>query len=94
MALSEDECNDLLCVIAGALANLDVKIRCLESVQPLPKKDLEIAKRQFREQWFTTLQHQFLRTLKASHQQKTHPEMDRQWMEQQMDPSDDPSDDQ
>ena len=89
MALTDNDWNELLYVISGALATLDVKIRSLEAVQLRPIEDLEAIKQEVRQRLFKTLHRQFERTLKASHEQRSHEEMDQLWMEQQMDPPDD-----
>ena len=93
MPLDQKEWEEIFYVIGGALANLDVKIRALEATHPsLPKENLKTIQEEIRKELFQKLHRQFTRTLLASHNQKTHQEMDLEWMEKEMKESDDSTD--
>lgn len=92
MSLTEQDWDEIIFVISGALANLDVKIRTLESVQPMSKDDFEARKAVVREALFQVARRNFGRTLRASHRQKTHQEMNLEWMEKEISQSDDTDD--
>lgn len=92
MPLTEQDWDEIIFVISGALASLDVNIRTLESLQPLSKEDLASRKTMVRDALFQATRRHFIRTLRASHRQKTHQEMDLEWMEKELNQSDDTDD--
>lgn len=59
MSLTEQDWDEIIFVISGALANLDVKIRTLESVQPMSKDDFEARKAVVREALFQVARRNF-----------------------------------
>ncbi|MCH7614975.1 MAG: hypothetical protein IH978_04445 [Nitrospinae bacterium] len=90
MALSDQDWEEICYVISGALANLDVKIRTLETKSQVSLEELNALKKQICKERFQTLHRDFTRTLLASHHKKTHQQQDLAWMEGEMENPDEP----
>jgi len=90
MALSDQDWEEICYVISGALANLDVKIRTLETKFQGSPEELNALKKQICKERFQTLHRDFTRTLLASHHKKMHQQQDLAWMEGEMENPDEP----
>ncbi len=90
MALTDEEWEEICYVIGGALANVDTKIRALETKFQGSPEELNALKKQMYKERFQTLHRDFTRTLLASHHKKTHQQQDLAWMEGEMENPDEP----